>query len=105
MTESAILESEEVSVSKSLTLSPSERAELLATLRKIKSDGNRFHVISSRGHWAVVSENRPRRSEVFGTKEAAVERGRALARNSGGELVVHDRNAHVRERESFRQAS
>jgi hypothetical protein len=88
-----------------LTLTPAERAELYAELRKIKAEGNRFHVISSRGRWAVVSEDRPKKREVFADKKDAVERGRTLARESGGELVVHDQTAHVVARESFKQAN
>lgn len=82
-----------------------EKAELLAALRKIKLEGNRFHIITSRGRWAVVSEDRSTKREVFGDKEKAVERGRTLARKSGGELVVHDRTGHVLERERFSKAN
>lgn len=81
------------------------RAERLAAFRKIKFEDNRFHIISSRGRWAVVNEVRPKKREVFVAREEAVERGRTLARESGGELVVHDRTGHVLARESFKQGN
>jgi hypothetical protein len=91
----------EKKVSGSLTLSPSERARLVAALREFKSRGNRFHVISSRDAWAVISEDRPKWREVFGDKNEATERGRSLARESGGDLVIHGRDGDVLARESF----
>lgn len=88
-------------MSETLTLTSSERARLVAALQEFKSRGNRFHVISSLDAWAVISEDRPKWREVFGDKNEAIERGRSLARESGGDLVIHGRDGDVLARASF----
>lgn len=39
-------------------------------------------------------------AESSGTQQEAIDAGREIARNQGGELLIHGRNGQIRERDS-----
>lgn len=53
------------------------------------------------GKWAVVGEGNTRASSLFNTQSAAIDAGRGLARNNRSELVIHDRENRIRDRDSL----
>ena len=49
------------------------------------------------GGWAVEKENRERVSDILGTQDEAMTRGREIIRNlGGGELIVKGRDGQIR---------
>jgi len=51
--------------------------------------------------WAVVGEGDDRASGLYDTQAEAIERGRELARNNQAELVIHDRDNKIRDKDSY----
>jgi hypothetical protein len=56
------------------------------------------HVVPSGDAWAIQVDGDKR--DVFGTQEEAIERGRQLADEEKGELVVHGEGGEIREKDS-----
>ena len=57
---------------------------------------NTRHVVPHVKGWAVLKPDCERASAVFGTKSAAVNRGRAILRSTGGgELVIHRQDGRM----------
>lgn len=64
--------------------------------------GKNIHVTHrSDGSWAVVGEGDSRASSLHSTQRAAIDAARPLAMNNGSELVTHDRNNRIRDKDSF----
>jgi hypothetical protein len=61
------------------------------------------HVVPHPDGWAVKPEGGQRASVIAPTQEAAIERGREIARNQGTELFIHRRGGRIRERDSHGQ--
>lgn len=58
------------------------------------------HIVPHRDGWAVKGEGAERAPSVHRTQQAAIERGRELARQSKIEVFVHGRDGRIRERDS-----
>jgi len=58
------------------------------------------HVVPHDNSWAVVGEGNSRATSVHGTQQEAIDAGREVARNQGGELLIHGRDGRIRERDS-----
>ena len=58
------------------------------------------HVVPHPDGWAVTPAGGARPSSVHSTHDAAVDRGRTVARNQGTELLIHGRNGRIRARDS-----
>jgi hypothetical protein len=58
------------------------------------------HVVPHSGRWAVRGEGNSRATSVHPTQHEAIEAGREVARNQGGELLIHGRDGRIRERDS-----
>ena len=64
--------------------------------------GKNIHVTHrSDGSWAVIGEGDSRASSLHDTQRDAIEAGRGIAINNGSELVIHDRNNLIRDKDSF----
>lgn len=64
--------------------------------------GKNIHVTRrSDGSWAVIGEGDARASSLHDTQGAAIEAARPLAINNRAELVIHDRNNRIRDKDSF----
>jgi hypothetical protein len=59
------------------------------------------HVIPHDGKWAVKRDGSSRVTSVHDTQREAIDAGREIARNQGGELVIHGRDGEIRERDSI----
>lgn len=58
------------------------------------------HVVPHEDGWAVRGAGSRRASSIHPTQGAAIDAGRAIARNQGSELYVHGRDGRIRERDS-----
>lgn len=87
-----------------LVMTESQRARFHDVLREVMADRNRFHVISSKKRWIVLGEDAEKRMGAFSSKTEAIEKARALAVQSRGDLVIHETDGSVASRESFRAA-
>jgi hypothetical protein len=54
------------------------------------------HVVPHNGAWAVRREGSRRVTSRHDTQREAIEAARDIARNQGGELIIHTRNGHIR---------
>lgn len=60
-----------------------------------------YHVVPHGEGWAVRREGAERVSSQHGTQGDAIERGRELAQESGGELRTHRRDGTIRDSDSY----
>jgi uncharacterized protein YdaT len=58
------------------------------------------HVVPHEDGWAIKGEGNSRATSVHDTQQAAIDAAREIARNQGGELIIHGRNGQIRERDS-----
>lgn len=64
--------------------------------------GKNIHVTHrSDGSWAVIGEGDSRASSLHDTQQDAITAARAIAINNRSELVIHDRNNLIRDKDSF----
>lgn len=59
------------------------------------------HTVPHENGWANVRPGGERASSVHTTQAEAIERGREIAQNSGGEHVIHGRDGRIRESNSY----
>lgn len=62
--------------------------------------GKNQHVVPSNGNWAVKGEGNSRATRVFATKQPAVDFARNISRNQGSELVIHNRDGKIAQKDS-----
>jgi uncharacterized protein YdaT len=65
------------------------------------SEGKNQHIVQHENGWAVKSEGANKATQVFPTQQEAIERGREIAINQKSELLIHNREGQVRERNSY----
>ncbi len=53
------------------------------------------------GSWAVIREKAEQASGLYDTQGEAIERAREIARNNQVELVIHDRENRIRDKDSY----
>lgn len=53
------------------------------------------------GSWAVIGEGDTRASSLHSTQRDAIDSGRQIAMNNASELVIHDRQNRIRDKDSF----
>jgi hypothetical protein len=58
------------------------------------------HVVPHDGEWAVRGEGNSRVTSTHDTQREAIDAGREIARNQGGELFIHGRDGRIRERDT-----
>ncbi len=64
-----------------------------------KRAGNQ-HVVTHNGAWAVRGEGNSRVTSTHDTQQAAINAARPIARNQGGETMIHGRNGQIRARDT-----
>lgn len=55
---------------------------------------------SPKGGWRVAREGASRAAGKYSTKREAVAAGRKISRNQGKELIIHNRNGRISQRDS-----
>lgn len=58
------------------------------------------HVVPHPEGWAVRGEGNSRATSVHDTQQEAIDAARQIARNQGGELLIHGRDGRIRARDS-----
>ena len=53
------------------------------------------------GAWAVIGEGDSRASSLHDTQHDAIAAARQIAMNNASELVIHDRQNRIRDKDSF----
>jgi len=53
------------------------------------------------GPWAVIGEGDSRASGLYKTQAEAIKAGREIAINNKSELVIHDRDNVIRDKDSY----
>lgn len=66
-------------------------------MSKIKNQ----HVIPHGTKWAVKGEGNSRNTKITSTKEEAVKHARDIAKNMKKELVIHNRNGQISDKDSY----
>jgi len=59
------------------------------------------HVIKAGKNWAVRGENNSRRTKITETKKEAVEKARQIAKNQKTELVIHNKDGKIIDKDSY----
>jgi hypothetical protein len=63
--------------------------------------GKNIHVTHRKsGEWAVIGEGDSRASGLFDTQRSAIDSAREIAQNNRSELVIHDRENKIRDKDS-----
>lgn len=60
-----------------------------------------YHVVPRDDGWAVQRAGGDRASSLHPTQSAAIDAGRPLAQQSGGELRIHRPNGQIRDSDSY----
>lgn len=64
--------------------------------------GKNIHITHrADGSWAVKGEKDNRASSLNKTQGEAIEKGRAIAQNNKSELIIHDRENKIRDKDSY----
>ena len=65
------------------------------------SKGKNQHVVPQNGDWAVKGEGNFRNTKITETKSEAVNRARKIARNMKTELVIHNNDGKISDKDSY----
>lgn len=58
------------------------------------------HVVPHGNGWAVKGEGNSRATAITNTKREAIDRAREISQNQGTELVIHNRNGQISQKDS-----
>jgi hypothetical protein len=59
------------------------------------------HVVPHAGGWAVKGEGNQKVTHQVATQREAIEKGRQIAINQQSELIIHNQEGRIRERNSY----
>lgn len=59
------------------------------------------HVIPNNGQWQLKRENASRATKTFDTQKEAIAYGRNIAIRQQSELIIHDRQGRIRDKDSY----
>ena len=63
--------------------------------------GKNVHVIPRQGQWAVKKEGNQRATSIHSTQRDAIDTARETAKAEKSELVIHNRNGQIRNKNSY----
>lgn len=64
--------------------------------------GKNQHVVPVKNQgWGVVGEGNERKTAIVPTKKEAEKIGREIAKNQKSEVLIHDKNGKIKERDSY----
>lgn len=63
--------------------------------------GKNQHVVPNGDQWAVKGEGNTKNTRITPTQREATEVARTIARNQQSELLIHGKNGHIRQRDSY----
>lgn len=59
------------------------------------------HIVKRQDGWGVLGEGNSRDTSRHPTQADAFEAGRRIAENQGGDVIIHDRDGRIRERNTY----
>lgn len=59
------------------------------------------HVVPYKGKWAVKGEGNQKVTKVTETQKEAIEIAKEIAKNKGGEVVIHNKKGQIRDKDSY----
>lgn len=59
------------------------------------------HVVKREDGWAVRGEGNSKDTSHHDTQQKAFEKARDIAKNQGGDVIIHDRNNKFRDRNTY----
>ena len=62
--------------------------------------GKNQHVVPHHGQWGVRGEGNERLTSLHDTQAEAIDAARTIAQHQGSELLVHNRQGQIRDRDS-----
>ena len=62
--------------------------------------GKNQHVVPKGNQWAVKGEGNQRNTAVCNTQKQAIDIARQISKNQNSELLIHNRQGQIRERDS-----
>ena len=62
--------------------------------------GKSQHVVPHQGQWGVRGEGNERLTSLHDTQAEAIHAARTIAQNQGSELLIHNRQGQIRDRDS-----
>lgn len=65
------------------------------------SKGKNQHIVPHTEGWAVKAEGSSKATKVFETQKEAINAGRDIAINQQSELLIHNKQGEIRERNSY----
>ncbi len=65
------------------------------------SKGKNQHVTKHPNGWQVKGEHNSKATKVTKTKEEAVEKAKEIAKNQESELIIHNKNGQISEKNSY----
>lgn len=63
--------------------------------------GKNQHVVPHKGGWAVKGEGNTKATSIQPTQTKAAEVARVIAKNQGGEAVIHRPDGRIRAKDSY----
>jgi uncharacterized protein YdaT len=65
------------------------------------SKGKNQHIVSHPEGWAVQPEGSKKATQVFNTQKEAIAKGKEIAKNQQSELIIHNREGKIREKNTY----
>jgi hypothetical protein len=65
------------------------------------AQGKNQHIVPHGGGWAILGAGNEKVTRQFETQREAIEHGRQIAINQQSELIIHNQEGRIRERNSY----
>jgi Uncharacterized protein conserved in bacteria (DUF2188) len=65
------------------------------------SQGKNQHIVPHGSGWAILGAGNEKVTRQFETQREAIEHGRQIAINQQSELIIHNQEGQIRERNSY----
>ena len=63
--------------------------------------GKNVHVTKRENGWAVITEGSEKAVKITETQREAIDLGKSIAKNNESELIIHNRENKIREKNSY----
>lgn len=63
--------------------------------------GKNQHVVTQGKDWAVKGEGNKKNTKIVPTQKQAIDIARVIAKNQQSELVIHNKEGKIRDKDSF----
>ena len=63
--------------------------------------GKNQHVTPNGELWQVIGAGNSKATKLFPTQKEAIDYGREIAKNQGSELIIHNKQGQIRDKDSY----